>query len=136
MKLVEEDVSSIAKTVCDNYEDEELRESFCDLTVQLIVEQPLKISFVAAVVLVVNTMRKEVVEGIITRASTRINKAIVDGEWRDVKLYLKFLGSLQGLLDGDGVFPVLEELLTKAIDLQTESSEEVSILGYRLHDHG
>jgi nuclear cap-binding protein subunit 1 len=128
MKRVEDDVTQIAQTVCDNYEDEELRNSFCDLTLQLVVEQPFKIPFVAAVVLVVNTMKSEIVADILARAAARINKAITDGEWRPVKLYLKFLGSLQGLLDGEGVFPVLQDLLTKAVELQTENNEEVSSL--------
>jgi len=126
MKRVEDEVSYIAKKVCDNHEDQQLRESFCDLTLQLVVEQPFKIPFVAAVVLVVNTMQKEIVEGILSITARRINEAIADGEWRDVKLYLKFLGSLQGLLDGEGVFPLLQDLLAKAIDLQTENNEEVS----------
>lgn len=127
MKRVEEEITAIANTVCDNYEDEELRNSYCELTLQLVVEQPFKIPFVAAVVLLVNLQRKEIVEDILARAALKINKAIVDGEWRDVKLYLKFLGSLQGLLEGEGVFPVLQDLLTKAVDLQTDNNEEVSM---------
>ena len=128
MKRVEDDVAQIAQTVSDNHEDEELRNSFCDLTLQLVVEQPFKISFVAAVVLVVNTMKPDIVVEILSRAVVRINKAIAEGEWRAVKLYLKFLGSLQGLLEGEGVFPVLQDLLTKAVELQTENNEEVSCL--------
>jgi len=127
LKRVEDEVASIAKTVSDNYDDEELRNSFYDLTLQLAVEQPFKIPFVAAVLLIANTMRQEIVQEILVRAAERTNNAIVKGEWRDVKLYMKFLGSLQGLLDGDGVFPVLQDILTKAVDLQTENNEEVSI---------
>jgi nuclear cap-binding protein subunit 1 len=54
-----------------------------------------------------------------------MNEGIKWGEWREVKLLMKFLGSLQGLLDGEGVFSVLQDLLTKAVDLQTENNEEV-----------
>jgi nuclear cap-binding protein subunit 1 len=128
LKRVEDEVASIAKTISDNYDDEELRNSFYDLTLQLVVEQPFKIPFVAAVLLVVNTMQQEIVQEILARAAAGTNNAIVKGEWREVKLYMKFLGSLQGLLDGDGVFPVLQDILTKAVDLQTENNEEVSIL--------
>lgn len=126
LKRVEEEVASIAKTVSDNYEDEELRNSFYDLTLQLVVEQPFKIPFVAAVLLVVNTTRQEIVQEVLARATAATNNAIVRGEWREVKLYMKLLGSLQGLLEGDGVFPVLQDILTKAVDLQTENNEEVS----------
>ena len=125
LKRVEDEVLSIAKTVCDNFEDVELRESFYELTLQLVVEQPFKIPFVAAVTLIANTMRGDVVEEILGRAAGKTNAAIGRGEWREVKLYMKFLGGLQGCLDGEGVFPVLQDLLTKAVDLQTENNEEV-----------
>ena len=126
MKRVEDEVASIAKTVADNHEDDELRNSFYDLTLQLVVEQPFKIPFVAAVILVVNTLRQEIAQEVLVRAAEGTNNAIARGDWRDVKLYMKFFGSLQGLLEGDGVFPVLQDILTKAVDLQTENNEEVS----------
>jgi nuclear cap-binding protein subunit 1 len=129
LKPVEEEVNSIARTVCDNYEDAELRNSFCDLAVQLAVEQPFKTPFVAAVVLVVNTLKSEITTEVLARTATRMNEGIKRGEWREVKLLMKFLGSLQGLLDGEGVFSMLQDLLTKAVDLQTENNEEVR---YRL----
>ena len=129
LKRIEDEISSIAKTVCDNYEDEELRNSFYELTLQLVLEQPFKIPFVAAVVLIANTMRQDLVQEILTKAVTGTNNAIAKGDWREVKLYMKFLGSLQGLLEGDGIFPVLQDILSKAIDLQTENNEEVRVAG-------
>ncbi len=51
LKRVEDEIMIIGKTVCDNYEDPELRNSFFDLVLQLVVEQPFKIPFVAAVLL-------------------------------------------------------------------------------------
>jgi nuclear cap-binding protein subunit 1 len=103
-----------------------LKSGFYELTLQLVVEQPFKIPFVAAVLLVVNTLRQDIVEEVLRRAAVNTNRAILRGEWREVKLYMKFLGSLQGLLEGEGVFPVLQDILTKAVDLQTENNEEVS----------
>jgi nuclear cap-binding protein subunit 1 len=127
LKRVEDEMHSIAKTVCDNPEDEELRTTFYDLALQLVVEQPFKTPFVAAVVLLINTMKAEVVGEVLKRAAEKTNRAIVKGEWREVKLLMKFLGSLQGLLDGEGVWIVLQDLMTKAVDLQTENNEEVRV---------
>ncbi|CZT06031.1 hypothetical protein WAI453_005238 [Rhynchosporium graminicola] len=128
VKRVEDEVHSIAKTVCENYEDEELKDSFYELVVQLVVEQPFKIPFVAAVVLVANTMHRKngeaVAVEVLKRTTLRTNQAIATGEWREVKLLMKFLGSLQGLLDGEGVWIVLQDMLTKAVELQTENNEE------------
>jgi nuclear cap-binding protein subunit 1 len=126
LKRVEDEVASIAKTVCDHYDDEELRGAFYDLVIQLVVEQPFKTPFVAAVVLVVNTMRTEMVQEVLKRATERVNACVGAGEWREVKLLMKFLGGLQGVLEGDGVWLVLQDLLSKAVDLQTENNEEVS----------
>ncbi|TGO48828.1 hypothetical protein BOTNAR_0457g00060 [Botryotinia narcissicola] len=124
LKRVETEVAEIAKTVCENYDDIELRDSFYDLSLQLVVEQPFKIPFVAVVVMVLNTLKEEMVMELLERAVKGLNKSIIRGDWRQVKLYMKFLGSLQGLLEGDGVFTILQDFLTKALDLQTENNEE------------
>lgn len=126
LKPVEEEIGAIARLVCDNPEDGELQRGFVELVVQLAVEQPFKTPFVAAVVLNVNTLRSEVVGEIVTRVAERVNARIGEGEWREVKLLLKLVAGLQGVLVGEGVWSVLQDVFTKAIDLQTENSEEVS----------
>jgi nuclear cap-binding protein subunit 1 len=56
-----------------------------------------------------------------------LQKSLNNAIWRDVKLYLRLLGGLQGLFEGEGVFNILEDLFARAVDLQTQSSEDVSI---------
>ncbi|KAH6626975.1 MIF4G like-domain-containing protein [Chaetomium sp. MPI-SDFR-AT-0129] len=124
MRPWHEEVQSIATLFTDNWEDELLRGNFVDLVLQLAVEQPLKTPFVAAVVLLANTTRPEVVDLLLAKIVALVEEKIGSGEWRDVKLYLKLLGCLQSCLDGEGVFPVLEELFARAVDLQTASSED------------
>lgn len=121
-----EEVQSIAHMVADNHDDENLRNMFLDLVVQLLLEQPLKTPFVAAVVLIINTLKSEFVDDILARLAQVTQDKIAEGAWRDVKLLLKFLACLQSLLEGDGVFPLLEELFSRAADLQTASSDDVS----------
>jgi nuclear cap-binding protein subunit 1 len=131
LKRVEDEMGLIARTVSDNYEDEELREGFYDLVLQLVAEQPFKIPFVAAVVLQVNVLRSEMCEEVLRRAGERVNTAVAKGEWREVKLLMKFLGGLQGIFEGEGLWVTLQDFLTKALDLQTENNEEVSCVGER-----
>lgn len=126
MRPWHEEVRSIADLMTDNYDDELLRGNFVDLILQLALEQPLKTPFTAAVVLVANTNKPELIDRLLTKLAGAIEARIAEGEWRDVKLYLKLLACLQSLLEGDGVFPVLEELFSRAVDLQTASSEDVS----------
>lgn len=90
------------------------------------IEQPLKIPFLTAVIIVISPQRFELVEEILSRAATATQQYLQRGAWREVKLVLRFLGGLQGVLADDGVFPVLEELFSRAVDLQTASSEDVS----------
>ena len=92
------------------------------------VEQPLKIPFIAAIVIIINPQKPEVVQEILARAAKAVQEYLKAGHWREVKLVLRFLACLQGLLEGDGVFPLLDELFSRAVDLQTSSSEDVSIL--------
>ncbi|KAH6840844.1 MIF4G like-domain-containing protein [Chaetomium sp. MPI-CAGE-AT-0009] len=124
MRPWHDEVQAIATLFTDNWDDELLRGNFVDLVLQLAVEQPLKTPFVAAVVLVANTARPEVVDMLLVKLAALVEGKIGAGEWREAKLYLKLLACLQGCLEGEGVFPVLEELFARAVDLQTASSED------------
>lgn len=64
---------------------------------------------------------------ILAIAGLTIQEHLEAGAWREVKLVLRLLGCLQGILEDDGVFPILEEFFSRAVDLQTASSEDVSI---------
>jgi len=90
-----------------------------------VVEQPFKIPFVAATVLAVNPRKPQLAQEILSRSVIVIQEHLKAGAWREVKLVLRFLGCMQGLLEGEGVFPILEELFSRAADLQTASSEDV-----------
>ncbi len=69
---------------------------------------------------------------VIAVVGEKCQAAARDGDWRSFKLNLRFMACLQPLLEGDGVFPLLEELFDKAVDLQTASSEDVSCIVFRL----
>lgn len=92
-----------------------------------VVEQPFKTPFVAAVVIFINQKKPELAEQVLTKAQNFLQGYLDVGDWREVKLVLRFLACLQGTLEEEGVFPVLEELFNRAVDLQTASSEDVSI---------
>ncbi|KAI1260013.1 MIF4G like-domain-containing protein [Xylariaceae sp. FL1019] len=120
-----EEVQSIAQAIADNYEqDPDLQSTFLDLVPDMVVEQPLKTPFVAAVVLVINSLKPDILDALLARIVSATEAKIQEGEWRDVKLYLKFLACLQSCLEGDGLFPVLDELFERAVVLQTASSED------------
>lgn len=91
-----------------------------------VVEQPLKIPFLAAIILGVNAQRPELVAELLARAGSTAESYMKAGEWREVKLVLRLLACLQCLYDSDGIFTVLDELFSRAVTLQTTSSEDVS----------
>lgn len=122
-----DEVQSIAQLVAENYDNEEVRKIFIDLTLQIALEQPLKTPFVAAVILIVNTLKPAVVEELLAKAATQTEERAKAGDWSEVKLYLKLLACLHSCLAGEGIFPLLEELFSRAVDLQTASSEDVRI---------
>jgi nuclear cap-binding protein subunit 1 len=129
MRPWHQEASAIATLLTDNSDDQLMLTNFVDLVLQLAVEQPLKTPFLAAVVLVINIQegKSTVVDDLLSKLAAAIESKIAGGEWRDVKLYLKLLACLQSCLDGEGVFPVLEELFARAVDLQTASSDDVSV---------
>jgi nuclear cap-binding protein subunit 1 len=107
-------------------EEPEAREVFINTALQLVVEQPLKTPFVAAVIQVANAYKPDIVEEILAKLSASIERQIQAGQWRDVKLNLKLVACLQSCLLGEGIFPLLEALFERAVQLQTASSEDVS----------
>jgi nuclear cap-binding protein subunit 1 len=98
------------------------------LTLRRPAEQPFKIPFVAAIVLTVNTLKPEFTSEILAKVGATLQKHVDAGLWREVKLYMRLLGCLQGMFEGDGIFPLLEQFFERAADLQMQSSEDVSIL--------
>ncbi|KAL9099908.1 MAG: hypothetical protein Q9163_004650 [Psora crenata] len=124
LKRTDEEITEIAKIIVEHYEDEHIKGLYLDLSIQLVVEQPLKIPFIAGVVLAVNAQKPELAREGLERAVAKIQECLHEGTWREVKLVLRFLGCLQGILEGDGVFPIFEDLFSRAIRLQTDSSED------------
>ncbi|KAJ5719586.1 hypothetical protein N7493_007164 [Penicillium malachiteum] len=129
-RRVEDDIMSIAKSVAENYDDQELRNTYVDISLDLVLEQPMKIPFVAATTLVAYNLKAELGADLLKKAGEALQKYIDLGSWREVKLLLRFLGGLQPLFEGEGIFPLLEELFARAVDLQTASSED--LLGLEL----
>ncbi|KAL8943958.1 MAG: hypothetical protein Q9216_000771 [Gyalolechia sp. 2 TL-2023] len=124
LKKADEEIKTIAATVAENFDDVEIRGTFSDLILQLITEQALKIPFVAAVTLALNAHKSELVQEVLTKCTKTLNDQFKAGAWREVKLLLRFLACLQGILVDDGVFTILEELFSRSVDLQTASSED------------
>ena len=60
----------------------------------------------------------------LTKTVTALNEYLQAGTWREVKLLMRFLGCVHSILDGDGIFPILEELFDLAAESQTASSED------------
>lgn len=90
----------------------------------------MKTPFVAAVTLVAHNLKPEIGSEVLKKTGETLQKYIDSGSWREVKLVLRFLGCLQPVFEGDGIFPLLEELFARAADLQTASSED--LLGLEL----
>jgi nuclear cap-binding protein subunit 1 len=91
-----------------------------------VVEQPLKIPFVAGAVLYANSEKSNVAEEVLGRAGPMCQEALDAGDWRSFKLLLRFLACLAPLYQEDGIVPILDELFNRAVDLQTASPEDVS----------
>lgn len=91
-----------------------------------VMEQPLKIPFAAAIVLYANEIKPEVAMEVLAQAGAKAQLALEKGNWREFKLLLRFFACMQTLFEGEGVWPILDELFNRAVDLQAASSEDVS----------
>ncbi|CAK7267522.1 Nuclear cap-binding protein subunit 1 [Sporothrix epigloea] len=120
-----DEVVDIARLVSSADDNGPTRKGFVDLISQLVREQPLKTLFVAALLLVVNALKPEIVLDVLQSVAAATERAIAEGRWREVKLQLRLIACLQTCLDGEGVFPLLDTLFARAVDLQTASSDDV-----------
>jgi nuclear cap-binding protein subunit 1 len=66
----------------------------------------------------------------VTKVAARAQEALESGHWREFKLMLRTLACLQGLFEGDGIFPMLEDLFNKASDQQMAAEDDV--IGFEL----
>ncbi|KAH7122575.1 cap binding protein [Dendryphion nanum] len=128
--LPQDEAIEIAKVLGANFDDERLRNDFFDIVVQLVIEQPFKIPFVAAVALYGNYVKPEITTEALKRIAALTQEALNAGRWKDFKLLLRFFACLQSQFDGDGVFTFLGQLFDTVVDLQ--SANENDIVGIEL----
>lgn len=116
--------ANVAKLAADNYEDDYVKDTFRVASLKLVLEQPFKIPFIAAVVLYANAEKSEMAEDVIKHVAQELQAAMDAGKLKEVKLLLRFLACLGPLFEQDGIVPILDELFDKAADLQTASTED------------
>lgn len=97
----------------------------------------MKIPYVAGIILSLNLNKQqlnkpEIVSVLLAQYAERAQQAVQAAEWRSLKLLLRLLACVHGLFQGTPIFAVLDELLDRAIDLQTASSDDVSLYSYTL----
>jgi nuclear cap-binding protein subunit 1 len=78
------------------------------------------------VILYANDSKPEIATEALKRVGERLQTAFGAGEWRDVKLLVRFLACLQRIFEGDGVIPLLDKLFDCAVDLQSANENDVS----------
>lgn len=65
-------------------------------------------------VLVANSQNAEAGKLIVEEAGKAVQQCLNEGTFTRVKLLLRFLGCVQGMLEGSGVYPLLNSIVDKA----------------------
>ncbi|KAF2714840.1 hypothetical protein K504DRAFT_420996 [Pleomassaria siparia CBS 279.74] len=123
--LPQAETIQMAKDLGDNFDDAELRSHIFDILIQLIIEQPFKIPFLAAVIFYGNDVKSEIVTETLKRVSARTQDALNAGQWTEFKLMLRFLACLQGVYEDTGIFVFLGQLFDTVVDLQSANENDV-----------
>jgi nuclear cap-binding protein subunit 1 len=76
----------------------------------------------------VNSRAYDLAAEFLKHGGEALEEHIAAGSWREAKLVLRLFACLQPLFEEDGVFPLLEQLFSRAVDLQTASSEDVRLM--------
>ncbi|KAF2653733.1 cap binding protein [Lophiostoma macrostomum CBS 122681] len=125
LKLPQIEAVEIAEGLGENLDDDNLKTEFFGIMIQLVLEQPLKIPFVAAVAFYGNDVNPEIMTEALTRVITRTQQALDSGNWKELKLLLRFLACLQSRFEGDGIFAFLNQLFDTVVDLQSANENDV-----------
>jgi len=123
-KLPQDEAVEIAELLRDNF-DVLTRAEFFEMFVQLIIEQPFKIPFVAAVAFYGNQVKTEIATEALKYAGDKLQECLNAGEWKEFKLLLRFFACLQPLYEDDGVFTFLGQLFDTVVDLQSANENDV-----------
>lgn len=89
-----------------------------------VLEQPIKIPFLAAVILHANDLNSDIGTETLRVAVSRLSHSMKMGHWRNVKLLLRFLACVHEMIEGDGMFTFLNTLFQRAADQQAESPDD------------
>lgn len=84
------------------------------LTSDRVVEQPFKIPFVAAILQVANADNAEVGKAIVEIVAGQLQKYLDQGMFTQLKLVVRLLACMGSMLDGKGVYEVLDPLKERA----------------------
>ncbi|KAF2273183.1 uncharacterized protein EI97DRAFT_436238 [Westerdykella ornata] len=125
-----EDAVDLALGLDENFDDTYLQNEFFNIMIQLILEQPFRIPYLALVVIYTNSVNTDIATDALKRIATRTQDALSKGNWAEFKLLLRFLACVQSEFEGDGVFSFLEQLFDTVVDLQ--SSNENDVVGIEL----
>lgn len=101
---------------------------FAALTEFSIVEQPFKIPFAAAVIFYGNQAKIEIASEAIKLVADRLQETFNAGQWKEFKLFLRFLACLQPLFEDDGILAFLGVLFDTVVDLQSANENDVGQL--------
>ncbi|KAF2258654.1 hypothetical protein CC78DRAFT_504248 [Lojkania enalia] len=129
--LPQDEATYLAQYLSEHYDDEDARAQFFNLLPSLLIEQPFKIPFAAAVAFYANDVKPDITAEAIKCVGAHAQDALNTGEWREFKLLLRFLACLQSLYQDDGIFGFLRQLFEETVvDLQ--SAKENDVIGIEL----
>jgi hypothetical protein len=94
-----------------------------DANLRSVLDQPFKVPFVAAIVLVANAENSEVGKAVVEHFSGSLQKNLDHGAFTNVKLLLRFFACLGDMLEDKGAFLVLDHLADKVEACQTTGAE-------------
>lgn len=93
-----------------------------------VIEQPFKIPFVAAIILVANSKNEEVGKQIVEEFRSHAQGYLDECQWRPFKLILRFLACLSSLFSDDGIMILLDDIANFAGEVASGDSSNVRLM--------
>lgn len=101
----------------------ELRTSIQDTIAAVVIEQPHKIPLLAGAIQIANFKTNVFGLVVVQMVHSKIQQYIQDADYRKLKNFVRFLVCLGPIVEGDGIHKLLEQLVSKANELQDSNPQ-------------
>ncbi|OLL22271.1 Nuclear cap-binding protein subunit 1 [Neolecta irregularis DAH-3] len=124
---LDDDIAYVAKALAGDFSQNDIKAGFLSHLRSCVLEHPYKTPHFAAVIALANSREESIGKEILEYLIIATQAYLEQGQWRNVKLMLRFLACLSCMIEGEGIIEILEGLVSAVESSTTDGyADELS----------